>query len=149
MNETLGNNLFDLKDDTSIDSKLSKLLSLVRKHLNMEVAFISEFIENERVFKFVDNQTSNTAVQVGNADIMCETYCQKIADNKFLYMFIGYLLIYSLIMVALTNMEFSKNLYLFLIPIFFQTLQFYADMFTWKFSNPYIRENVGKFLYRK
>jgi len=82
MNETLGNHLFDLKDDTSIDSKLSKLLSLVRKHLNMEVAFISEFIENERVFKFVDNQTSNTAVQVGNADIMCETYCQKIADNK-------------------------------------------------------------------
>lgn len=82
MNETLGNHLFDLKDDTSIDSKLSKLLSLVRKHLNMEVAFISQFIENERVFKFVDNQTSNTAVQVGNADIMCETYCQKIADNK-------------------------------------------------------------------
>jgi len=74
---------------------------------------------------------------------------EKISDNKFLYMFIGYLLIYSLIMVALTNMEFSKNLYLFLIPIFFQTLHFYADMFTWKFSNPYIRENVGKFLYRK
>ena len=74
---------------------------------------------------------------------------EKIADNKFLYMFIGYLLIYSLIMVALTNMEFSKNLYLFLIPIFFQTLHFYTDMFTWKFSNPYIRENVGKFLYRK
>lgn len=73
----------------------------------------------------------------------------KLADKKFISIFICYLLIYSIIMVSLTNMEFFKNLYLFLIPIFFQTLHFYTDMFTWRFSNSHIRENIGAYLYNK
>jgi hypothetical protein len=43
--------LFDKKDDTSIDTKLTNLLSLVRKHLNMDVAFISEFIKGDAFLK--------------------------------------------------------------------------------------------------
>jgi hypothetical protein len=70
-------------------------------------------------------------------------------DNKikFIILFFIYLLTYSLIMVGLSNLDFFKTYYLFLIPIFFQTLHFYADMFTWKFSNFYIRENVAKYMY--
>ena len=74
--------LFDQKDTSSIDVKLNNLLALVRKHLNMDVAFISEFINNERVFKVVDNPSKNKVVHVGNSDPINETYCKKITDDK-------------------------------------------------------------------
>ncbi|MBB1454787.1 EAL domain-containing protein [Pseudoalteromonas sp. SG43-5] len=82
MRDKLSKHLFDPQSDASIESKLLKLLSLVRKHLSMEVAFISKFTNTERVFKVVDNQTTNTCVSVGNSDPICETYCKKISDNE-------------------------------------------------------------------
>ncbi|MDN3383516.1 hypothetical protein QL995_12715 [Pseudoalteromonas sp. APC 3358] len=77
MRDKLSKHLFDPQSDASIESKLLKLLSLVRKHLSMEVAFISEFTNTDRVFKVLDNQTTNTCVSEGNSDPICETYCKK------------------------------------------------------------------------
>ena len=37
--------------------------------------------------------------------------------------------------------------YLFFLPFIMHNLHFYADMFMWRFSNPHIRENVGKYLF--
>lgn len=76
------NHIFDPNVETNTCAKLLHLLALVRKHLDMEVAFISEFVRNERVFKFVDNQSSSSAVSVGNSDAIEDTYCQKIADKQ-------------------------------------------------------------------
>jgi len=39
------------------------------------------------------------------------------------------------------------NSYLIVIPIVFQNLHYYSEMFTWKFSDPHIRENVGKYVF--
>jgi hypothetical protein len=36
---------------------------------------------------------------------------------------------------------------LIVIPLVFQNLHYYSEMFTWKFSDPHIRENVGKFVF--
>jgi transcriptional regulator with GAF, ATPase, and Fis domain len=74
--------LLDQKDNSSIDAKLTNLLGLVRKHLNMDVAFISEFINDERVFKVVDNPSANKTVKVGNSDPINETYCHKITEKQ-------------------------------------------------------------------
>ncbi|MFT6789514.1 MAG: EAL domain-containing protein (putative c-di-GMP-specific phosphodiesterase class I) [Pseudoalteromonas rhizosphaerae] len=74
--------LLDQKDNSSIDAKLTNLLGLVRKHLNMDVAFISEFINDERVFKVVDNPSVNKTVKVGNSDPINETYCHKITEKQ-------------------------------------------------------------------
>lgn len=46
--------IFDPNEETNVGAKLLNLLALVRKHLDMEVAFISEFVGNDRVFKLVD-----------------------------------------------------------------------------------------------
>ncbi len=48
----------------------------------MSVAFISEFIDGERVFKFVDAENENPPIKVGDSDPLEETYCKKIVDNK-------------------------------------------------------------------
>lgn len=74
--------LVDQHNNVSIEAKLANLLALVRKHLDMDVAFISEFINDERVFKVVDNPSENQIVKVGTADPIDETYCQKITDDK-------------------------------------------------------------------
>lgn len=74
--------LVDQNNNVSIEAKLANLLALVRKHLDMDVAFISEFINDERVFKVVDNPSENQIVKVGNSDPIKETYCQKITDEK-------------------------------------------------------------------
>ncbi|KPZ52535.1 MULTISPECIES: EAL domain-containing protein [unclassified Pseudoalteromonas] len=81
MSDEIKKQLFEQQSDDSIDGKLLRLLSLVRKHLKMDVAFISEFTKTDRVFKVVDNQTNNTCVSVGNSDPICQTYCKKISDN--------------------------------------------------------------------
>lgn len=82
MDTTLPDHIIEVKDDSSISTKLSNLLSLVRQHLNMDVAFISEFVSGKRVFKFVDNPSINKAVAVNNSDPIEQTYCKKIADNQ-------------------------------------------------------------------
>lgn len=80
--DKLTNLLVEQQSNASIEAKLADLLALVRKHLDMDVAFISEFINDERVFKVVDNPSENQIVKVGNADPINETYCQKITDDK-------------------------------------------------------------------
>ena len=80
--DKLTNLLVDQQSNASIEAKLADLLALVRKHLDMDVAFISEFINDERVFKVVDNPSENQIVKVGNVDPIKETYCQKITDDK-------------------------------------------------------------------
>lgn len=74
---------FSDQDNTeSVEVKLTKLLSIIRKHLSMNVAFISQFIEGDRVFKFVDVDSESCPIRVGGSDPLEETYCKKIVDNQ-------------------------------------------------------------------
>jgi len=76
--------------------------------------------------------------------------------NKF-YGVILYLILYVIIMGLLLyygrNYEITDNFFkgefnfLFFIPFILHNLHFYADMFIWKFSNPHIRNNIGKYLF--
>ena len=76
--------------------------------------------------------------------------------NRF-YGIVLYLVLYVIIMGGLLyygrNYEITDNLFkgefnfLFFIPFILHNLHFYADMFIWKFSNPHIRNNIGKFLF--
>ena len=62
--------------------RLTRLLALIRKHLDMDVAFISEFKDSKRIFKLVDTKRRNEIVKVGNFDPINETYCNKLANNE-------------------------------------------------------------------
>lgn len=59
---------------------IEDLLRAARKHLDMEVAFVSEFTGGRRVFRFVDADTE-TAVVPGGGDPLEETYCKRIVDG--------------------------------------------------------------------
>jgi len=73
--------ILNKNDSDSVNGKLKNILSIIRKHLNMEVAFIAEFVDGERVFKFVDTQNEISPIKVGESDPLEETYCQRIVEH--------------------------------------------------------------------
>jgi len=74
--------VLDTGNSDSVENKLKQVLSIVRRHLGMEVAFISEFINGERVFKFVDVKSTDSVISAGDSDPLEETYCQRIVRSE-------------------------------------------------------------------
>jgi EAL domain-containing protein (putative c-di-GMP-specific phosphodiesterase class I) len=66
----------------SLDQLLPELLRAVRSHLGMDVAFLSEFKDGQRVFRHVDSSLENQPVKVGGADPLEESYCQRVVDGR-------------------------------------------------------------------
>lgn len=61
---------------------LPDLVSAIRRHLGLDVAFISEFTGGKRVFRHVDPPAPDNPVQAGKGDPLEETYCQRIVDGR-------------------------------------------------------------------
>ena len=68
--------------DEAIDHTLTELLRTIREHLRMDIAFISEFTDNKRVFRYVDSLLANSPVQPGAGGPLEESYCQRIVDGR-------------------------------------------------------------------
>ncbi|HLO92711.1 MAG TPA: EAL domain-containing protein [Burkholderiaceae bacterium] len=61
---------------------LERALSAIRTHLDMEVAFISEFVDGHRVFRHVDARSADAPVKVGASDPLEDSYCQRVVDGR-------------------------------------------------------------------
>ena len=57
-------------------------LRAIRNHLGMDVAFISELTSTERVFRYVDADDADCPVEVGGADPLEDSYCQRVVDGR-------------------------------------------------------------------
>jgi EAL domain-containing protein (putative c-di-GMP-specific phosphodiesterase class I) len=66
----------------SVDQLLPRALRALRTHLGMDVAFISEFRDGRRVFRYVDAMRDHAAVQMGASDPLEDTYCQRVIDGR-------------------------------------------------------------------
>jgi EAL domain-containing protein (putative c-di-GMP-specific phosphodiesterase class I) len=63
------------------DNGIGHVLRVVRKHLRMDVAFISHFREVDRVFEHVDAEGA-APVQVGDSISLEEGYCMKVVRGE-------------------------------------------------------------------
>jgi EAL domain-containing protein (putative c-di-GMP-specific phosphodiesterase class I) len=70
------------QETRSVDHLIAELLTLARKHFGMDVAFVSEFKDGQRVFRFVDAQEGDDLIQVNGSDPLEESYCQRIVDGR-------------------------------------------------------------------
>ncbi|MFG6486281.1 EAL domain-containing protein [Roseateles sp. BYS78W] len=61
---------------------LDRLLHAIRRHMEMDVAFISEFKDGRRFFRQVEIGDSALAIQPGNSDPLEESYCQRVVDGR-------------------------------------------------------------------
>lgn len=70
----------DLREGSS-GTILQQLLHAARAHLGMQVGFISEFRENERIFRFVDHAEGVAFLRSGDSDLLELSYCRKVVDG--------------------------------------------------------------------
>jgi EAL domain-containing protein (putative c-di-GMP-specific phosphodiesterase class I) len=70
------------KSDSTNEASLRRLLSAIRQHLDMDVAFISEFSHGRRIFRHVDSSHPNNPCQAGEGDPLEESYCQRVVDGR-------------------------------------------------------------------
>ncbi len=64
----------------SNEARIRKVLNIVRTHLDMDVGFVSEFVDGKRVFRHVDGDQS--PVQTGDGDPLEDSYCQRVVDGR-------------------------------------------------------------------
>ncbi|MFE8072267.1 EAL domain-containing protein [Marinobacteraceae bacterium S3BR75-40.1] len=64
------------------DVLIRNLLKATREYLGMEVAFVSQFVEGLRVFRYVDSDESVKAIRVGDSDPLDESYCQRVVLGR-------------------------------------------------------------------
>lgn len=61
---------------------IHRVLEIVRTHLDMDVGFVSEFVDGRRVFRHVDSGVSKPPIAVNGSDPLDESYCQRIVDGR-------------------------------------------------------------------
>lgn len=66
---------------TANDLVLDALHSM-RALVGMEVAFISQFKDGRRIFRYVDPLGSDVPIRVGGSDPLEDSYCQRIVDGR-------------------------------------------------------------------
>ncbi|MFQ4136379.1 EAL domain-containing protein [Nodosilinea sp. PGN35] len=66
----------------AIDEVVLDALCAIRLHLDMEVAFVSEFAEGRRWFRYVDSALEIVPIAVGGSDPLELSYCQRVVDGR-------------------------------------------------------------------
>lgn len=70
------------ESDTSRRESVPKLLNAIRHHLQMDVAFVSEFANGRRIFREVDPLLLSNPVQPDAGGPLEESYCQRVVDGR-------------------------------------------------------------------
>lgn len=68
--------------DPLIDGSVNEVLRTMLVRMNMDVVFVSEFVEGKRVFRFVDTRGRAPELRAGESNPLEETFCQRIVDGR-------------------------------------------------------------------
>ena len=66
----------------SADQILPRAMRALRTQLGMDTAFISEFRDGRRVFRYVDVSAAGHSIQPGGSDALEGSYCQRVLDRQ-------------------------------------------------------------------
>jgi EAL domain-containing protein (putative c-di-GMP-specific phosphodiesterase class I) len=61
---------------------VQRALGLIRSEFGMDVAYVSEFRNGQRIFRFVDASIGHATMLVDRSDPEDETYCRRIVDGR-------------------------------------------------------------------
>jgi EAL domain-containing protein (putative c-di-GMP-specific phosphodiesterase class I) len=61
---------------------IQRYLAEVRRQLGMDVAYVAELRDGQRVFRFVEGDSLPESIRVGASDPAEETYAQRVADGR-------------------------------------------------------------------
>jgi GAF domain-containing protein len=69
----------DYTDDT-IDKAVSDTLQQLRKDLDVDVVFVSEFLNGKRIFRYVD--APSNVIEEGGGDSLEDSWCKFMVDGQ-------------------------------------------------------------------
>ncbi len=61
---------------------VKRALQAIRSHLDMEVAYVSEFVDNRAVFRQVDAPGLDAKIKVGDSHSLDDIYCRHILEGR-------------------------------------------------------------------
>jgi GAF domain-containing protein len=68
--------------DELVDSQVQEVLSLLRQRLKMDVVFVSEFVDGQRVFRHVQTPADRPVIAAGDSGPLEESWCQRVVDGR-------------------------------------------------------------------
>ena len=72
----------EMVSDSAGGSIVERALATVRNHLNMEIAYLSEFVEGRSVLRAVDAPGFEALAHIGASFSLQDVYCQHILDGR-------------------------------------------------------------------
>lgn len=63
-------------------NKIDRVLKLVRSHLQMDVSYVSEFIDGKQLYRALDGDAGSFRLTVGEGPELSRTYCQRMVDGQ-------------------------------------------------------------------
>ena len=67
--------------DPLVHPNVGEALGLLRRHIGMDVVFVSRFQDHKRTFKVVETNEHKTLVRAGQSDPLEDTWCQHVVDG--------------------------------------------------------------------
>lgn len=74
--------LKEADSNESVRIVIQGVLDGLRELLAMDVAFISEFVNGERVFRYVSCAAEEAPIEVGGSDPLVDSYCHHIVEGR-------------------------------------------------------------------
>ena len=66
-----------------VERSVGDMLNLIRETLELEVVFVGEFVDDQRVFRHVSKHEDMTLIEVGAAHPLDASLCWRIANGRF------------------------------------------------------------------
>lgn len=68
--------------DAELDRSIGEVLKLLRDRMGMDVVFVSEFVEGQRVFRHVEQAPGVNVIGKGQGDPLEQSWCQRVVDGR-------------------------------------------------------------------
>ena len=68
--------------DPLLDDSVSQLLHAMRQRMQMDVVFVSEFVDGQRMFRYVDAAPGAPGIQAGESSPAEESVCQRVVEGR-------------------------------------------------------------------
>jgi hypothetical protein len=69
-------------DSASVLASTRQMLRIARQHLDLEIAFVSEFVDGRRVFRAVDSDLDDCPIREGDSDLLDDSFCRFVVDGS-------------------------------------------------------------------
>lgn len=68
--------------DPLLDDSVSDLLQAMRSRMEMDVVFVSEFVDGRRMFRYVDAEPGIAGIEPGESSAAEESVCQRVVEGR-------------------------------------------------------------------